>query len=129
MVNVDDFQDQHFIRRYENRGGIFVGQDVLDVVVTRGIADWGDFDADGDMDILVAGLVRSGEFDFETVLRVYRNDGAGVYVPETLAVPEQGWLDFHAASWADYNSDGVMDLLVTGSSSEKQRSRGGRRFT
>jgi hypothetical protein len=75
----------------------------------------GDYDTDGDMDILVAGNIQEANGSFNTVLRVYRNDGAGVYTPITLPAPSPNWLDYHAASWADYNSDGVIDLLVTGS--------------
>jgi hypothetical protein len=115
MLNIDlDFGDG-FIRRYENLGGIFTGTNLLGIKVYFGAADWGDFDADGDMDILVAGNIEEADGTFSTVLRVYRNGGGGMYTPETLPAPRLGWLDYHAASWADYNSDGVMDLLVTGS--------------
>jgi hypothetical protein len=115
VLNIDAYLGSGFIRRYENTGGFFSGQDLLDIDVHYGVADWGDFDADNDMDILVAGNIEEADGTFDTVLRVYRNDGSGQYTPETLAGPTLGWLDFHAASWADYNSDGVMDLLVTGS--------------
>jgi hypothetical protein len=115
MLDIDASMGGGFIRRYENLGGTFAGQDLLGIIVHYGIADWGDFDADGDMDILVAGNIQETNGTFNTVLRVYRNDGGGVYVPDTLAAPALGWLDFHAGSWADYNSDGVVDLLVTGS--------------
>lgn len=115
IVNIGDFFGPSFLRRYENLGGTFAGQDLLGITVERGVADWGDYDADGDMDILVAGNIQEADGTFDTVLRVYRNDGGGVYVPDTLPAPKPGWLDYNAASWADYNSDGVMDLLVTGS--------------
>jgi len=116
MLNIDNFEPEGFLRRYENVGaGTFQGQDLLGIKVNYGVADWGDYDGDGDMDILVAGNIQETDGTFDTVLRIYRNDGGGVYVPITLPAPEPGWLDFHAASWGDYDSDGVMDLLVTGS--------------
>lgn len=115
LLNIDNYFGGGFIRRYENLGGTFRGQDLLGITVNYGVADWGDHDADGDMDVLVAGNIQEADGTYNTVLRIYRNDGGGVYTPLTLAAPEQGWLDFHAASWGDYDSDGVMDLLVTGS--------------
>ncbi len=115
VLNIDNYSGGGFLRRYENLGGVFVGQDLLDITVYRGVADWGDYDGDGDMDIVVAGNIQEPDGTFNTVLRVYRNDGNGVYFPITLPMPNTNWLDFHAVSWADYNSDGVMDLLVTGS--------------
>jgi len=115
MLNIDPFLGGGFIRRYTNLGGTFAGQDLLGITINYGVGDWGDFDADGDLDILVAGNIQETDGTFNTVLRVYRNDGGGIFTPDTLAVPTLGWLDFHAGSWADYNSDGVVDLLVTGS--------------
>jgi len=48
-------------------------------------------------------------------LRIYRNDNEN-YVPvEIIANPSgQGWFDFTAATWADYDSDGDMDILLSG---------------
>ena len=67
------------------------------------------------MDILVAGIIQESDDTLTHELRVYRNEGGGSYLPMTLPVPTPNWLDFHGGSWADYNSDGVIDLLLTGS--------------
>lgn len=115
MVNIDEDRERDFIRRFENHGGTFVGRELLGIKITYGSMDWGDYDVDGDMDIVVAGNIEETNGTFDTVLRIYRNDGGGVYTPINLPAPSPNWLDFHAVSWADYNSDGVMDLLVTGS--------------
>lgn len=115
MVNIDTFFGTTFLRRFENLGGVFSGQDLLGIKVQHGSAGWGDYDGDGDMDVLVAGNIEESDGTFDTVLRVYRNDGGGLYSPITLPAPKPGWLDYQAASWADYNSDGAVDLLVTGS--------------
>jgi hypothetical protein len=114
LVNVDPDSGTGFIKRFENVGGDFVGEDLLGIRVEHGLAEWGDYDADGDLDILVAGLIQEEDGTFATTLRIYRNDG-GTYTPIHLPLPNPNWLDIHAATWADYDSDGDIDLLVTGS--------------
>lgn len=112
LTNVDSHRDAGFVRRYENDGGTFTGEDLLAISVEHGMADWGDYDADGDLDILVAGNIREADGEtYDTVLRTYRNDG-GSYTE--IAAPAADWLDIHAATWADYDSDGDVDLLATG---------------
>jgi hypothetical protein len=115
MANVDPYQDTGFVKRFENTPGGFVGQDLLGIKVQYGLADWGDYDADGALDLLVAGNIQDEDGTYDTVLRTYHNDGGGAYTPTTLIdAPNADWLDIHAATWADYDSDGDMDLLVTG---------------
>lgn len=114
LANVDPDRGTGFIKRFENVGGGFAGEDLLGVRVEYGLADWGDYDADGDLDILVAGHIQEEDGEFATALRIYRND-AGAYTPIRLPLPRSSWLDVHAATWADYDSDGDMDLLATGS--------------
>jgi hypothetical protein len=114
LTNVDPFRDTGFVKRFENTADGFVGEDLLGIRVEYGLADWGDYDADGLLDVLVAGNIQEEDGTFDTVLRAYHNDG-GTYTPTTLIEsPNADWLDIHAATWADYDSDGDMDLLVTG---------------
>jgi hypothetical protein len=114
LTNIDPFTETGFVKRYENTADGFVGEDLLGIKVEYGSADWGDYDGDGDLDILVVGNIQEEDETFTTVGRTYRNDG-GTYTPIDFAVGGGAdWLDLHAATWADYDSDGVMDLLVTG---------------
>ncbi len=114
LVNVDPNTETGFVRRYDNAGGTFAGADLLGIRVQYGLADWGDADGDGDLDVLVAGNIQEADDTYDTVLRLYRNNG-GTYAEETLVnTPNADWLDIHAATWADYDSDGDVDLLVTG---------------
>jgi hypothetical protein len=115
VANIDPFLDSGYIRRYRNDGAnTFVGADLTPVEVQWGLADWGDYDGDGDLDMLVAGNVKEADETYDTVLRTYRNDD-GVYTETTLInAPNEDWLDLHAATWADYDSDGDVDLLITG---------------
>ena len=63
------------------RGGVFAGQESVDVpqfqlpvgylpYVDEGDVQWGDFDADGDLDFAIQGSTLSGD-----ILQVYRNGG------------------------------------------------------
>jgi Flp pilus assembly protein TadD len=69
-------------------------------------AAWGDYDGDGDLDLVVT---RYG-----TNL-LYRNDGDGTFTDVSgasgVGAPTGFWT---GASWADYDRDGDLDLYVTG---------------
>ena len=62
---------------------------------------------------MVAGLIGEVDGTFNTALRIYRND-AETYVPiEVIDCPScEGWWDFTAATWADQDSDGDVDILL-----------------
>lgn len=114
LVNVDPYLETGFIRRYSNDAGIFTATDLVDLRVAYGLADWGDAEGDGDLDLLVAGNVQEEDGNYNTVLRVYRRSGTGFTAETLLEAPDANWLDIHAATWADYDSDGDVDILVTG---------------
>ncbi|NOU45538.1 MAG: T9SS type A sorting domain-containing protein [Bacteroidales bacterium] len=118
LVNIDPLTENGFIRRYRNDGnGVFTGEDILgSLTVEHGEAQWGDYDGDGDLDILVAGNIRELDSTYTPLaLRIYRNDNDSFVPVEVIADPySEGWFDFTAATWADYDSDGDMDILLAG---------------
>jgi len=118
LVNIAPLTGEGFIRRYRNDGnGIFTGEDIMGTLsVEHGEAQWGDYDGDGDLDVLVAGNIRETDGSFtHMALRIYRNDNEN-YIPEEVIadLPGEGWFDLTAATWADYDSDGDMDILLAG---------------
>jgi photosystem II stability/assembly factor-like uncharacterized protein len=128
LVNLAPLTDEGFIRRYRNDGGdVFVGEDILGTLsVEHGEAQWGDYDGDGDLDVLVAGNLRETDGTYTlAALRVYRNDGE-THVPVEIlpCVSCEGWFDLTAATWADYDSDGDVDILLTGSYNSGQQIEG-----
>lgn len=65
-------------------------------------SDWGDFDADGDLDIAIfSGLGTE----------IYRNDGTGNFSPIDVDLKR---VVLGAPDWGDIDGDGDLDLLVTG---------------
>ncbi|MEG4224344.1 FG-GAP-like repeat-containing protein, partial [Microcoleus sp. Pol12A6] len=70
--------------------------------VSNGSAAWGDYDNDGDLDILLAGNSDSGN-----ITKVYRNTGNGFSEDMTAALPGGSF-----AAWGDYDNDGKFDILL-----------------
>jgi hypothetical protein len=97
-------------RLYRNDRGTFVeiGAEagVADLTDTRAAA-WGDFDADGNVDLYVGFTRRS-----ETKNKLYKNDGKGHFtdVAASLGVDAMG--ETRQVSWIDYDRDGDLDLFV-----------------
>jgi hypothetical protein len=98
-------------RLYRNDKGTFVeaaaAMGIADLTDTRAAA-WGDYDADGDVDLYVGFTRRS-----ETHNRLYRNDGAGklfIDVAATLGVDAVG--ETRQVSFVDVDNDGDLDLFV-----------------
>ncbi len=118
LINVAPLTDAGFIRRYKNDGnGNFTAEDILSTLsIEHGEAQWGDYDGDGDLDILVAGNVKELDSTFtHMALRIYQNNNES-YIPFDVinCIPCEGWFDITAATWADYDSDGDMDILLAG---------------
>lgn len=76
--------------------------------LTNGHIAWGDYDKDMDMDLLLCG--RAGSFNY--ISQLFKNDGNGNFTNSSINI--EG-LRYSSAAWADYNQDGLLDFIVTGS--------------
>ena len=74
--------------------------------VMSGCAAWGDYDNDGDLDIILTG--NSGT---NPLSKVYRNNGNSTFTYILTAIP--GVYD-SSVSWGDYDNDGDLDVLLIG---------------
>jgi predicted nucleotidyltransferase len=79
--------------------------------VAYGSVAWGDYDNDGDLDILLTG---------DSISRVYRNDGGGMFTDTAAGLTGVG---YGSVAWGDYDNDGDLDILLTGASDVGQISR------
>jgi predicted nucleotidyltransferase len=70
---------------------------------------WGDFDKDGDLDILASGSGRGGAYG----LRVYKNEGNGTFVRMDVVSANNGFA-FGTVAWGDFDNDEDLDILVSG---------------
>lgn len=87
---------------YQNNNGAFVQKEVgLPDIGSDGAIAWGDYDGDGDLDILIAGAFSC---------RIY-NNAAGIFTDSNAGLPSIAncWVD-----WGDYDNDGDLDVFAMG---------------
>lgn len=74
-----------------------------------------DYDADGRLDVLIDGCTDAICTDIANTL--YHNNGDGSFSVNTTAGLPGSWLGSN--SWADYDGDGFVDVLISGCSLEE----------
>jgi hypothetical protein len=100
-----------FITRiYRNDGnGIFIVINAGLIGVSGGSVVWGDYDNDGDLDILLTGSYNDGTDHY--ISKIYRNDGNNVFIEINAGLTG---VESGSAAWGDYDNDGDLDILITG---------------
>lgn len=101
--------DVRISKIYRNDGGSAftdIGAGLMGVI--NGSVAWGDYDNDGDLDILLTGLSSSGR-----ITKIYRNDGSDIFTDINAGLPG---VYNSSVTWGDYDNDGDLDILLTGNS-------------
>ena len=76
-----------------------------------GRAAWGDYDNDGDADLLMNGCGVLGPFCYTRNTNLYRNDGAGVFTAVSTALED---VTGGSIAWGDYDNDDDLDVFLRG---------------
>ncbi len=107
LAGEDLLSFQKFAAIYRNDNGNFANINAAVSGVSRGSAKWGDYDNDGDLDLLLSGVDENG-----AVSKIYKN-ASGSF--EDIAAPLEA-LFSSAVDWVDYDNDGDLDVFLSGSS-------------
>ncbi len=75
-----------------------------------GSFDWGDYDADGDLDLVAVGRDNGGN----RRLVVFRHDGGGAFTLLAEPMGANAGLDAASTEWGDYDNDGDLDFVASG---------------
>ncbi|MCD4770626.1 MAG: FG-GAP-like repeat-containing protein, partial [Bacteroidales bacterium] len=108
LITGQDSLENRISKIYRNNGDLsFTDIDAGIIGVYRSSVAWGDYDKDGDLDIVISGHDVNNNY----VTMVYRNDGGDIFtdINANLLGISGG-----SANWGDYDSDGDLDILVTG---------------
>ncbi|MFT7159798.1 MAG: hypothetical protein ACI9GZ_000967, partial [Bacteroidia bacterium] len=96
---------------YRNDGVSFTMLTAGLVGVYKGDISWGDYDNDGDLDLVSSGSTDS---DAPQLTTIYRND-AGVFIDISAGLE---WKFVGSVNWGDYDNDNDLDLLVSGANTD-----------
>jgi len=90
---------------YLNQGGGIFAEDTTHILVPveRGTGNFADIDGDGDLDVLITGILEA---------RLYRNDGTGAF--SEIDSPNIEPVYRSKVAFADVDEDGDQDFILTG---------------
>ncbi|MEM7032845.1 MAG: FG-GAP-like repeat-containing protein, partial [Chloroflexota bacterium] len=105
-------------RLYQNQGGDTFSEKAvaLDDVWQSSVA-WGDYDNDGDLDILLTGRTATNT----RLAKIYQNNGIGTFTEDINASSTLEGVSSGAVAWGDYDNDDDLDILLTGTNGSVRR--------
>ena len=93
---------------YQNTNGVFTNINAGLTGTQKGNGEWGDYDNDGDLDILLCGKIHNNTAP-PYITYIYENN-SNVF---SLVVTFTG-ISYGTAKWGDYDNDNDLDVLLCG---------------
>jgi len=100
---------------YRNDSGVFSDINAGLTGVEYGSSDWGDYDNDGDLDLVLTGYTKAWP-DYIGLTKIYKND-SGIFNDINAGLQPVGG---SSVGWGDYDNDGDLDILITGKTGSLQ---------
>ncbi|MFB6347442.1 MAG: right-handed parallel beta-helix repeat-containing protein, partial [bacterium] len=120
-VSGTDNNSTHRLLIYQNDGSGNFTQVAEPMGANAGVNNssiqWGDYDSDGDLDLVVTGRDNSSSRRFI----VFRNDGGSSFTNVAEPMGAGSGINSSSVDWGDYDNDGDLDLLVTGDDGTNER--------
>ena len=106
---------------YNNDNGVFTESNIEFAGLKNGWVRWGDYDNDGDLDLLATGNNDDNQtFIYKNELNTFTDINPGL----------DYFGAYSSASWGDYDNDGDLDVFITGGwNSKLYRNEGSDNFT
>lgn len=110
LTSADRISSSLFVRLYQNESGNFTSRATGLPGVDAGALNWGDYDHDGDPDLLLSGNIDAGGMN--RIAHIYRND--------TIASSNPNFVQIDAAltgitegdvRWVDVDNDLDLDVV------------------
>jgi hypothetical protein len=104
---------------YKNNGNeTFTRQSGAGSIVTdtytHGGGSWGDYDNDGDLDLIIGDPFTNASGGNHSQVRLYRNNNDGTFTSvTTYPLTQEATISKIGAAWADFNNDGYLDVTVS----------------
>ncbi len=108
------YQDRFYVN--DGNGNLIKSEDAIPQIRTSGSKVMpADFDKDGDLDLLIAGMHTPWEYPKPSSCTLLQNNGGHFKdITNELAKDLMDIGMVHDASWVDYNGDDLLDLILVG---------------
>lgn len=113
LVMIGEYGSAQSVRIFENENGELVEKLANLANLWMGSCDWGDFDNDGDLDLLITGSSDLVPDDRSPKSLIYTNNN-GEFTLLSSSDEQLPKIWFGKARWADFNNDGLLDIVFNG---------------